>query len=160
VRLGFFASGCTRSLLTPRALQVSTDTVEMYYSTKRQQFLVDQGYSFKVVTNLFSEEDGRALMLSRRDEQLALLASVMAAGEDEAGEERLPEDADELREKDSALAPRRAVRTMAQISGAGNMAYMEFAAGGGRGGGARAAPRALGPPRAHHTLLRDRFAKR
>ena len=134
----------------------------MYYSTKRQQFLVDQGYSFKVVSNLFSEEDGRALMLSRRDEQLTLLASVMAAGEDEAGEERLPEDADELREKDSALAPRRAVRTMAQISGAGNMAYMEFAAGGARGGGGapRAAPRATGPPRPHHSLLRDRFAKR
>ncbi|CAN6480999.1 unnamed protein product [Victoria cruziana] len=27
---------------------VSTDTQEMYYSTKRQQFLIDQGYSFKV----------------------------------------------------------------------------------------------------------------
>jgi len=24
----------------------------MYYSTKRQQFLVDQGYSFKVITDL------------------------------------------------------------------------------------------------------------
>lgn len=31
---------------------VSKDTQEMYYSTKRQQFLIDQGYSFKVVTNL------------------------------------------------------------------------------------------------------------
>lgn len=29
---------------------VSTDTQEMYYSTKRQQFLIDQGYSFKVGT--------------------------------------------------------------------------------------------------------------
>ncbi|KAI3943713.1 hypothetical protein MKW98_004218 [Papaver atlanticum] len=27
---------------------VSTDTQEMYYSTKRQQFLIDQGFSFKV----------------------------------------------------------------------------------------------------------------
>lgn len=27
---------------------VSKDTEEMYYSTKRQQFLIDQGYSFKV----------------------------------------------------------------------------------------------------------------
>lgn len=27
---------------------VSTDTQEMYYSSKRQQFLVDQGYAFKV----------------------------------------------------------------------------------------------------------------
>ena len=30
--------------------QVSTDTQEMFYSTKRQQFLVDQGYAFKVGT--------------------------------------------------------------------------------------------------------------
>ncbi len=28
--------------------QVSQDTQEMYFSTKRQQFLVDQGYAFKV----------------------------------------------------------------------------------------------------------------
>ncbi|XP_041936743.1 general transcription and DNA repair factor IIH helicase subunit XPB isoform X2 [Alosa sapidissima] len=30
---------------------VSQDTQEMAYSTKRQRFLVDQGYSFKVITN-------------------------------------------------------------------------------------------------------------
>lgn len=28
---------------------VSTDTSEMYYSSKRQQYLVDQGYTFKVL---------------------------------------------------------------------------------------------------------------
>jgi DNA excision repair protein ERCC-3 len=28
---------------------VSTDTEEMYYASKRQQFLVDQGYEFKVL---------------------------------------------------------------------------------------------------------------
>ena len=31
---------------------VSTDTKEMYFSTKRQQYLVDQGYTFKVVQDL------------------------------------------------------------------------------------------------------------
>jgi len=31
---------------------VSKDTEEMYYSTKRQQYLIDQGYSFKVWENL------------------------------------------------------------------------------------------------------------
>ena len=31
---------------------VSRDTQEMFYSTKRQQFLIDQGYAFKVITNL------------------------------------------------------------------------------------------------------------
>eukprot|EP00966_Prymnesium_polylepis_P259987 6005689-Prymnesium_polylepis.1 len=29
----------------------------MYYSTKRQQFLVDQGYAFKVITNLAGMDD-------------------------------------------------------------------------------------------------------
>ena len=38
---------------------VSQDTQEMAYSTKRQRFLVDQGYSFKVCTHfgLWSESD-------------------------------------------------------------------------------------------------------
>lgn len=33
---------------------VSQDTQEMAYSTKRQRFLVDQGYSFKVHIHLAS----------------------------------------------------------------------------------------------------------
>ena len=33
----------------------------MYYSTKRQQFLIDQGYSFKVITNLL--DNAGALLL-------------------------------------------------------------------------------------------------
>ena len=35
---------------------VSKDTQEMFYSTKRQQFLIDQGYQFKVVTSLLDPE--------------------------------------------------------------------------------------------------------
>ena len=34
---------------------VSRDTQEMFYSTKRQQFLIDQGYQFKIVTNLLDD---------------------------------------------------------------------------------------------------------
>lgn len=41
---------------------VSKDTQEMYYSTKRQQFLIDQGYSFKVITNLL-DATGACLLL-------------------------------------------------------------------------------------------------
>lgn len=40
---------------------VSKDTQEMYYSTKRQQFLIDQGYSFKVITNLLDNQGKPAL---------------------------------------------------------------------------------------------------
>lgn len=32
---------------------VSRDTQEMYYSAKRQQFLIDQGYAFKVGAALY-----------------------------------------------------------------------------------------------------------
>ena len=31
---------------------VSQDTIEMSYATKRQRFLVNQGYSYKVITKL------------------------------------------------------------------------------------------------------------
>ena len=36
---------------------VSQDTAEMSYSRKRQRFLVNQGYAYKVVTNLTGIED-------------------------------------------------------------------------------------------------------
>ena len=41
---------------------VSKDTQEMFYSAKRQQFLIDQGYSFKVITNLL-DGAGELLLL-------------------------------------------------------------------------------------------------
>ena len=42
---------------------MSKDTQEMYYSTKRQQFLIDQGYSFKIITNLL---DAAGVLPARR----------------------------------------------------------------------------------------------
>ncbi|KAF9593073.1 hypothetical protein IFM89_020137 [Coptis chinensis] len=74
---------------------VSTDTEEMYYSTKRQQFLVEQGYSFKIPTNLPPADSGPDLSYSRRDEQMALLHKVMTARDDKVGSELL-EDADDI----------------------------------------------------------------
>jgi len=35
---------------------VSQDTLEMHYSLKRQRFLVNQGYSYKVITKLAGME--------------------------------------------------------------------------------------------------------
>ncbi|GLC37001.1 General transcription and DNA repair factor IIH helicase subunit xpb1, partial [Pleodorina starrii] len=77
---------------------VSNDTQEMYYSTKRQQFLIDQGYSFKVVTNLLDAAAGaEGLMYSDRASQLDLLSRVLSAGMEEAGVETLrDEDAEGL----------------------------------------------------------------
>lgn len=64
---------------------VSKDTQEMYYSTKRQQFLIDQGYSFKVITHLDGLDDLPDLAYRTRDEQIELLSSVLLANESDAG---------------------------------------------------------------------------
>ncbi|RXW24264.1 hypothetical protein EST38_g1594 [Candolleomyces aberdarensis] len=64
---------------------VSKDTQEMYYSTKRQQFLIDQGYSFKVITHLDGLEDLPDLAYRTKDEQIELLSSVLLANESDAG---------------------------------------------------------------------------
>ena len=55
---------------------VSQDTEEMHFSTKRQRFLVNQGYSFKVVTKLNGIEDEKDLSFNTKPEQAELLQQV------------------------------------------------------------------------------------
>ncbi|KAI3945033.1 hypothetical protein MKW92_001085 [Papaver armeniacum] len=61
---------------------VSTDTMEMPYSTKRQKFLMGQGYSFRTITNLPPPDSGDSLSYHYPDEQLQLLNKVLNAGDD------------------------------------------------------------------------------
>lgn len=56
----------------------------MYYSTKRQQFLIDQGYAFKVITHLDGLEDLPDLAYRDKDQQIELLSSVLLANESDA----------------------------------------------------------------------------
>jgi len=44
---------------------VSQDTMEMSYSRKRQRFLIDQGYSYKVVTKLAGMDEVNNLYLKK-----------------------------------------------------------------------------------------------
>jgi DNA excision repair protein ERCC-3 len=60
---------------------VSKDTQEMYYSTKRQQFLIDQGYAFKVITNLEGMDSDPTLVFKTKNEQMDLLKSVLLTNE-------------------------------------------------------------------------------
>ena len=55
---------------------VSKDTVDMVYATKRQRFLVDQGYSFHVVTDLVNEQTP-GLLYSEPTAQRELLMQVL-----------------------------------------------------------------------------------
>uniref|UniRef100_A0AAQ5ZP82 General transcription and DNA repair factor IIH helicase/translocase subunit XPB n=1 Tax=Amphiprion ocellaris TaxID=80972 RepID=A0AAQ5ZP82_AMPOC len=98
---------------------VSQDTQEMAYSTKRQRFLVDQGYSFKVITKLagMEEED---LMFSTRDDQQQLLQKVLAASDLDAEEEVV---AGEVSARPQVS---RRPGTMSSMSGADDTVYMEY----------------------------------
>ncbi|XP_017921284.1 general transcription and DNA repair factor IIH helicase subunit XPB isoform X2 [Ovis aries] len=99
---------------------VSQDTQEMAYSTKRQRFLVDQGYSFKVITKLagMEEED---LAFSTKEEQQQLLQKVLAATDLDAEEEVV---AGEFGSKSSQVSRR--FGTMSSMSGADDTVYMEY----------------------------------
>ena len=56
----------------------------MFHSTKRQQFLIDQGYAFKVITHLDGMDDMPELVCKTSDEQNNLPSSVLLANENEA----------------------------------------------------------------------------
>ncbi|XP_069838491.1 general transcription and DNA repair factor IIH helicase/translocase subunit XPB [Dendropsophus ebraccatus] len=121
---------------------VSQDTQEMAYSTKRQRFLVDQGYSFKVITKLagMEEED---LAFSTKEEQQQLLQKVLAASDLDAEEEVV---AGEFGSKSTHVARR--VGTMSSMSGADDTVYMEYQA-----------PRNKGASNKHVHPLFKRFRK-
>ncbi|KAI3972026.1 hypothetical protein MKW92_040184 [Papaver armeniacum] len=97
---------------------VSTDTQEMYYSAKRQQFLIDQGYSFKIITSLPPPDAGAELGYHSRDEQLHLLRMILNAGDDMVAMEQLDEDTN-----DTNLEARRTLGSMSAMSGASKGKY-------------------------------------
>lgn len=97
---------------------VSQDTVEMFFSAKRQSFLVNQGYSYKVITRLASEEDN--LFYSTREEQRLLLEQVLRCHDQD--EEKLD---DGSRTTSSTNNVDRRVGTMKSLSGADETTYME-----------------------------------
>ena len=110
---------------------VSKDTQEMYYSTKRQAFLVDQGYAFKVITHLHGMEDLPNLAYASLAERRELLQEVLLENEDSAGIE-VGDDADNfvgrgvpVKKKPTSKA-KRLTGSMASLAGGEDMAYIEY----------------------------------
>lgn len=103
---------------------VSCDTQEMYYSMKRQQFLLDQGYAFKIVTRLPIE--GLNLHFSTLQEQRDLLAAVLSASDPDLADGEADETPDGLTTaKDVASSATSRTRGLASLSGADNTLYLE-----------------------------------
>jgi DNA excision repair protein ERCC-3 len=92
----------------------------MFYSTKRQQYLVDQGYTFKVVTDL--PQPTLSALASEQDE-IDLLNQVLNA--DALKEEAEEEKALAKAAKDD-IAPRRTQVSLASMAGGDGVRYLEY----------------------------------
>jgi DNA excision repair protein ERCC-3 len=57
---------------------VSSQTEEMFYASKRQQFLVSQGYDFKTIVNLWGIENISDLVFSSKEERIQLLSQILS----------------------------------------------------------------------------------
>lgn len=118
---------------------VSTDTQEMFYSAKRQQYLIDQGYTFKIVTNLCEKADAAAVeeeyAYSTPEDDRKLLRTVLNSEADLEKEQRAEDTAIRRNNADgAALADATVKRTsgqsMAQLSGGSGLRYRETKSGG------------------------------
>ncbi|KAL8672731.1 MAG: hypothetical protein Q9168_002821 [Polycauliona sp. 1 TL-2023] len=113
---------------------VSKDTQEMYYSSKRQAFLVDQGYAFKVITHLQGIEQLPGLAFTSGTERRELLAEVMLQNETTADVEKIDDDlfgarSSAARGSGGGVLGKGAKRTagmLAELSGGRDMAYIEY----------------------------------
>ena len=100
----------------------------MAYSTKRQRFLVNQGYAFKIVTKLPGLETDPELMYGTREEQQILLQQVLAANEMEAEEENLPSEFQSSVAGKTGAKFSRKPGSMGATSGGDSRHYVETAA--------------------------------
>ncbi|MCJ1297727.1 transcription factor TFIIH complex ERCC-3 subunit [Hypocenomyce scalaris] len=112
---------------------VSKDTQEMYYSSKRQAFLVDQGYAFKVITHLQGIENLPGLAYASPAERRELLQEVMLQNETSADVEKIDDDLFGARSGrptgKSGIAKRGVKRTagmLSELAGGQDMAYIEY----------------------------------
>ncbi|OQV16193.1 TFIIH basal transcription factor complex helicase XPB subunit [Hypsibius exemplaris] len=101
---------------------VSQDTTEMFFARRRQRFLVNQGYAYKVITKLAGMEED-TLGLSTKDQQVDLLRQVLAASDADADEERI---VGEGGKGGGSVQMTRKVGSMGSFSGADESVYMEI----------------------------------
>ncbi|CAG8452113.1 8017_t:CDS:10 [Ambispora leptoticha] len=111
---------------------VSQDTQEMFYSTKRQQFLIDQGYAFKVITKLDGMEKAPNLVYQKKEEQVRLLNEVLEANESDAAiDDDVEANADDLPGTTTSTnferipGYTRSSASLKSLSGADGMSYLE-----------------------------------
>ncbi|KAH9402726.1 TFIIH basal transcription factor complex helicase XPB subunit [Tyrophagus putrescentiae] len=111
---------------------VSQDTLEMQYSRKRQRFLVNQGYAYKVITTIKGMEEAE-LLYGSKEEQMALLQQVLQANDADGEEENValldgPPEMRDRGERSFGRGPAGSSKRsghMSSLSGADDNLYVE-----------------------------------
>jgi len=109
----------------------------MFYSSKRQQYLIDQGYTFKICTNLSEtaemEDQINNYSHSKPEDDRDLLRKVLTSDLEMEREQRAEDNAirknnaDGAALADAAASVRRVTGTsMAALSGGAGMRYKEI----------------------------------
>ncbi|KAI9147509.1 DNA excision repair ERCC-3 [Paramyrothecium foliicola] len=108
---------------------VTKDTLEMFYSSKRQAFLVDQGYAFKVITKLAGLDQLPGLAFATQKERRELLQTTLIDNEKTIEDDSKP---DSLSRGENGTLQRRAqgrlkrkAGALSDLSGEQDMAYLE-----------------------------------
>jgi DNA excision repair protein ERCC-3 len=103
---------------------ISQDTREVHFSTRRQQFLIKQGYSFKLIQNL-PLDDLVNPVLSTKQEQLNLLKRVLAVNDSALEGEKIRGE-DEYDKKRGVSISRKKSSSLASKSGGTGVRYVEY----------------------------------
>lgn len=112
---------------------VSQDTIEMHFARKRQRFLANQGYSYKVVTT-FEGMEKEDLFYSTKEKQHELLQQVMTANDADSETEHVDGEGvfglssgsgSSARPSGSGAYGRKNV-AISSITGADDNTYMEY----------------------------------
>jgi DNA excision repair protein ERCC-3 len=124
---------------------VSTDTKEMKWSAKRQQYLIDQGYTYNVRKDVVEKANREANLMRTKQQEMDLLAMILE--ETDELREMMDRDAKEDREikakfigedvtvataggkgsSSTASGATRRISNISTLSGSGSMGYSEFA---------------------------------
>jgi DNA excision repair protein ERCC-3 len=109
---------------------ISADTPEMYYSNKRQQYLVEQGYTFKVVANLLETTGFASKLLPGKKEELDLLEAVLNADATGDLDKEMAQEDGRVKELNTDKLPARRSRgSTSALSGGSGLRYMEYSSG-------------------------------
>lgn len=94
---------------------ISIDTEEVPYSIRRRQFLIDQGYSFKIVEHLPGMDENPPAAYRTKTEQNELLASILMASDRDIETESEEGDLEMIEKKVSSK----------RLAGAAGLSYEE-----------------------------------